>query len=169
MQVNLQVEIFLKSRVYCNDLKNFENSRPSASNFKSFSISLEQFYSQKKLPFLKMHIFPGDKTTSIHVLAIYYLSFMSYFHGLIVLSRMQQNYHISNTVLFHHLCDMLQLGIYVHLLHSYHAYCIQLRIVNIKLERVIHFVLYFCPNFRLIVEDINAMVCDVQKDGSKAF
>ena len=39
-----------------SDLKKFENSRPSASNFKSFSQSLEQFFSQNifgnKIPLL---------------------------------------------------------------------------------------------------------------------
>ena len=30
--------------VYSSDLKNFGDSRPSASNFKSFSRSLEQFF-----------------------------------------------------------------------------------------------------------------------------
>jgi hypothetical protein len=33
----------LKKIVLNSDLKNFANSRPSASNFKSFSRSLEQF------------------------------------------------------------------------------------------------------------------------------
>ena len=45
---------------YSSDLKNFANSRPSASNFKSFSQSLEQFFLTvgqnnfgNKIPFLK--------------------------------------------------------------------------------------------------------------------
>ena len=40
-------ELFWPFTVWINcssDLKNFENSRPSASNFKSFSWSLEQFF-----------------------------------------------------------------------------------------------------------------------------
>ena len=40
-------ELFWPFTVWINcssDLKNFENSRPSASNFKSFSQSLEQFF-----------------------------------------------------------------------------------------------------------------------------
>ena len=40
-------ELFWPFTVWINcssDLKNFENSRPSASNFKSFSRSLEQFF-----------------------------------------------------------------------------------------------------------------------------
>ena len=32
----------------CSDLKNFANSRPSASNFKSFSRSLEQIFSHSR-------------------------------------------------------------------------------------------------------------------------
>ena len=45
-----------------SDLKNFANSCPSASNFKSFSLSIEQFFltvSQKKfgnkIPFLQQN------------------------------------------------------------------------------------------------------------------
>ena len=52
--------------IYFSDLKNFANSLPSASNFKSFSRSLEQFFLTvgqnnfgNKIPFLKVHI-PGN-------------------------------------------------------------------------------------------------------------
>ena len=56
-------ELFWPFTVWINcssDLKNFENSRPSASNFKSFSRSLEQFFLTvgqnnfgNKIPFVK--------------------------------------------------------------------------------------------------------------------
>ena len=53
-------ELSLSIWINCsNDLKNFANSRPSASNFKSFSRSLEQFFLTvgqnnfgNKIPFL---------------------------------------------------------------------------------------------------------------------
>ena len=43
----------------CSDLSLFENSRPSAPNFKSFSLSVEQFFSQKVRTILvtKYHFF----------------------------------------------------------------------------------------------------------------
>ena len=53
-----------------SDLKNFENSRPSASNFKSFSRSLEQFFltlgqnnfgNKIPLPFSLCILFQNDK------------------------------------------------------------------------------------------------------------
>ena len=54
-----------------SDLKNFENSRPSASNFKSFSQSLECFFSQSRSEqFWQQntfsHIFwPSQKTSTL--------------------------------------------------------------------------------------------------------
>ena len=60
----LHTPSFLMEIVLVSDLKNFANSRPSASNFKSFSRSLEQFFLTvgqnnfgNKIPFLKLVLY----------------------------------------------------------------------------------------------------------------
>ena len=60
-------KLFWPFTVFC-DLKNFANSRPSASNFKSFSWSLEQFFSHNfgnKIPFRVLYLESTQLDTGI--------------------------------------------------------------------------------------------------------